>query len=280
MWLFRDENANSTVIAHNGSGYDYKFVLKWCLERGERPSTYICQGSHITSMKFRRHNLNFVDSLNFFLSPLADLSKTDNIDTIKGFPPHNFNRPEHQNYIGPIPKEEEFGVKNMSSKQYEEFSKWYKAIVQENQPWNFREEFTKYCKSGVALLCKAVLVFRKLFRDLSDGDPWRYSTVASLSMAIYRARHLQERTIVGNAGIDRRISTVSKEWLIHSAKDSVNVFRQEIPLFIEKCDISTTVLNEGKDLVDDDDAKPYYFTHSSRHRFIADAYCPEINTVK
>ena len=111
LWLFSDANANSTVIAHNGSGYDYKFVLKWCLERGERPSTYICQGSHITSMKFRRHNLNFVDSLNFFLSPLADLSKTYNIDTIKGFFPHHFNRPENQNYIGPIPKEEEFGVK-------------------------------------------------------------------------------------------------------------------------------------------------------------------------
>ena len=60
LWLFSDANANSTVIAHNGSGYDYKFVLKWYLEGGERPSTYICQGSHKTSMKFRRHNLSFV----------------------------------------------------------------------------------------------------------------------------------------------------------------------------------------------------------------------------
>jgi predicted alpha/beta-fold hydrolase len=47
-WLFSKQNANSIIIAHNGSGYDYKFVLKWCISKSLRPDTYICQGSHIT----------------------------------------------------------------------------------------------------------------------------------------------------------------------------------------------------------------------------------------
>jgi hypothetical protein len=30
-WLFQEENGNSTVIAHNGAGYDNKFILQYCL---------------------------------------------------------------------------------------------------------------------------------------------------------------------------------------------------------------------------------------------------------
>ena len=29
-WLFTDANRNSTVIAHNGAGYDNKFILQYC----------------------------------------------------------------------------------------------------------------------------------------------------------------------------------------------------------------------------------------------------------
>ena len=47
-WLFTDENINSTVIAHNGSGYDNKFILQYCLNKGIIPSSFIRQGSRIT----------------------------------------------------------------------------------------------------------------------------------------------------------------------------------------------------------------------------------------
>ena len=35
-WLFSEENAYSTVLAHNGGGYDYKFVLSWRLKHSTR----------------------------------------------------------------------------------------------------------------------------------------------------------------------------------------------------------------------------------------------------
>jgi hypothetical protein len=100
------------LLYHNGSGYDFKFILKWCLKRGMTPDSYIRQGSHIMYMGFRKFNLRFVDSCNFFLEPLRKLSKTYDIDTIKGHFPHHFNTPENQDYIGCIPCEDMFGVKN------------------------------------------------------------------------------------------------------------------------------------------------------------------------
>ena len=53
-WLFTSENSNSTVIAHNQAGYDGKFILSWCLDKGMMPSTYIQQGNRITYMAFSK----------------------------------------------------------------------------------------------------------------------------------------------------------------------------------------------------------------------------------
>ena len=134
--------------------------LKWCISKSLRPNTYICQGSHITLMRFEKYNLTFKDSLNLFLSPLAALSKTYGIDTVKGFFPHHFNTIENQNYIGNIPSEEQFGVKNMDPEIYKKIP-WYESV--KNEAWNFKEEFVKYCVADVVLLAKAVLKFRVFF---------------------------------------------------------------------------------------------------------------------
>ena len=65
-------------------------------------------------MNFTKFHIRCVDSVHFFLSPLKNLSETYNIDTLKGFFPHHFNRPENQNYIGPVPNEPMYGVDDMT----------------------------------------------------------------------------------------------------------------------------------------------------------------------
>ena len=86
-WLFTEENSNSTV-AHNGAGYDNKFILQYCLSKGLVPSSFIRQGSRVTYMNFNRFNIRFIDSYHFFLQPLKNLSSTYTIDTLKGYFPH------------------------------------------------------------------------------------------------------------------------------------------------------------------------------------------------
>ena len=60
------------MIAHNGAGYDNKFILGWCLRKGLRPQQFIRQGSRIMYMTFKTYGLRFVDSLHFFLEPLKN----------------------------------------------------------------------------------------------------------------------------------------------------------------------------------------------------------------
>jgi len=62
------------------------------------------------------------------------LSKTYNIDTLKGFFPHHFNTPENQNYIGFLPSEDQYGVSNMDKDTYDkEFKPWYDQQVANNK---------------------------------------------------------------------------------------------------------------------------------------------------
>jgi succinate dehydrogenase/fumarate reductase flavoprotein subunit len=69
-WLFTEENSDATVIAHNGAGYDNKFILQFCLSRGLAPAAFIRQGSRITYMRFNKFNIRFIDSYHFLLATI------------------------------------------------------------------------------------------------------------------------------------------------------------------------------------------------------------------
>lgn len=49
-WLFTANNTDATVFAHNGSGYDSNFMLKYCLSKELLPTKIIRSGSRISYM--------------------------------------------------------------------------------------------------------------------------------------------------------------------------------------------------------------------------------------
>ena len=52
--------------------------------------------------------------------------------------------------------------------------------------WSFKVEMVKYCWADVEVLAKAVLKLRHLIKQKLDTDPFRYITLPSMCMAIYR----------------------------------------------------------------------------------------------
>ena len=265
-WLFTSEHSHSTVIAHNQAGYDGRFILQWCLNRGMHPTKFIRQGSRIMYMEFKKFHIRFVDSLHFFLEPLKNLSTTYNIDTLKGFFPHFFNTIENQDYIGQVPSEDTFGVRNMDSDIYsKEFKPWYKQLVANNKnDWNFREEMIKYCRADVELLGKAVLRFRQMFKQKLDIDPFRYVTLASLCMAIFRGCFLPDKSVVSNDQ-NKPISKVCKEWLLYLNDDKLI---PEVPIRIDKENIICNECDLHRDKLDDDETIYYPY---NKHMFTVDA---------
>ena len=141
------------MIAHNGGGYDHKFILNWAIKHGIYPSKYIRQGSKITYKTNRTNNLRFIDSLSFVARPLRDFPEVFGIlEDMKGYFPHHFNTPENQNYIGPIPDKHFYGLESMNPKVNKAFNEWYDK--QGDSIFNFKEEMITYCRSDVEVLAR------------------------------------------------------------------------------------------------------------------------------
>ena len=232
-WLFDKQNKDCTIMAHNGAGYDNKFILKWCIEHGLNPSMIIRQGSRITYMHFKKFNIRFVDTLNFFNEGLRKLPAIFGIkETVKGYFPHHFNTVENQNYIGVIPDIKYFGVDNMKVEDILVFNEWYNEQINIKN-WSFKDEMIKYCRADVEVLSRSVLAFRKDFYDNLNIDPFRYITLPSLCMNIFKSRFLPYKSLVANDA-NKPINKLASEWFINLNNPYI---QREKTLFINQSEL-------------------------------------------
>ena len=152
-------------------------------------------------MTFKNNNLRFIDSLSFVAKPLRDFPKIFSIEEdAKGFFPHHFNTPEHQDYIGPMPDKHFYGPENMTPGVHKEFNEWYATQAgyskQVGKTLNFQEERDKYCSSDVKVLAMGVLKFKQIFYGQFDVDPFRYIAISSLCLNLYLTKFMPPDTIV------------------------------------------------------------------------------------
>ena len=90
------------VIAHNGSGFDTHFILKYIYRSDKFKSpSIIMNGTKIIQVKIDR--VKFIDSLMYFQKPLSELPKMFGFEGCKGYYPYYFNMPCNDIYIGKIP---------------------------------------------------------------------------------------------------------------------------------------------------------------------------------
>ena len=120
-WLFTDEHAGCTVMAHNFQGYDSYFILQYLRKQGIKYNV-IMRGAKVLSLKVELFDIRFIDSLNFFPMKLASLPKTFGIEELKkGYFPHFFNTKDNENYVGPIPPGVYYNPDGMNPKDKEAF---------------------------------------------------------------------------------------------------------------------------------------------------------------
>jgi G:T-mismatch repair DNA endonuclease (very short patch repair protein) len=145
------------------------------------------------------------------------------VELAKGYFPHEFNKEENQNYIGPYPDKKYYGYENMVTKDKEVFDKWYDTV--KDQTFDFKKEMYKYCKSDVDILRRSCLSLRELFLQISGIDPFQYITIASVCQAIFRNEYLLPDTIgVINELETDNYSIKSIKWLKHkSLKQNINI---------------------------------------------------------
>ena len=196
QWLLTPQHKGCIVIAHNFQGYDSYFIIKFLNENAIHYEI-IYRGAKCLSMTIPMLNIKFIDSLNFIPMGLAKFPKTfAQPELCKGYFPHLFNKDENQNYVGPIPCQDDYGVNFMKPAEREAFITWHQGQVENNYVFDFRKEIIKYCRSDVDILAKCCLLYREMFRNETDIDPFdKALTIASYCHQVYRTNFLQKDTI-------------------------------------------------------------------------------------
>ncbi|GBM07442.1 hypothetical protein AVEN_26506-2-1, partial [Araneus ventricosus] len=214
-FLFSRRHKGYTVIAHNLKGYDAQFILAHLLSQRIKPQI-ITSGSKIMSMEVSSYKIRFIDSLNFLTVPLSNFPKTFELEELtKGYFPHFYNTEENQTYVGTLPDVTYYAPHFMNTAERKKFMKWYEE--REEQPFDFRKELYEYCKSDVDILRRCCLQFRADFLAINGVDPFSYSTIASVCMAVYRSKHLPAEMIsmipLRGYTASNNFSKESIEWL-------------------------------------------------------------------
>ena len=253
QWLFTSQHKGCIVVAHNFQGYDGYFIVDYLVQNAIKYDV-IYRGAKNLTLHVTDWDIKFIDSLNFIPMALAKFPKTFGQDELcKGYFPHAFNKDENQNYVGPIPCKNDYGVNFMKPGEREAFIAWHDEQVANNYRYDFREEIIKYCRSDVDILRKCCLLYREMLREESDIDPFNKSlTVASYCQEVYRTNFLEKDTIA--------IFNNDRQWKIKQS----NVAVTWLSYISEKEDLYIKhVRNGGEKRVE---------------RYSLDGYCEETNT--
>ena len=236
-WLLTPEHQDCIVIAHNFQGYDSYPIIKFLNENAiVCDATYT--GTKCVTLKTKtkeKHQfgikIKFIDSLNFIPMALSKFPKTFGQDELcKGYFPHFFNKNENQDYVGPIPCQDDYGVNFMMPEAREAFIAWHQEQVENNYVFDFRHEILKYCRSDVDILAECCKLYREMLKGVTsmDGnvetgiDPFdKALTIAGYCMQVYRTKFLQKDTIAllpQHQELKRKQSHEALQWLSYTAE--------------------------------------------------------------
>ena len=150
-WLFSEENVGATVICHNFKGYDSYPILNYLHENAILPEV-ITTGSKYMSIKVPACKIRFIDSLNFIPMALADMPQAfGQIELVKGFFPHLYNRVENQSSVlTHLPDISFYNPDGMKPETRTKFLQWYEQHKLDH--FDFQKELLRYCRSDVDIL--------------------------------------------------------------------------------------------------------------------------------
>ena len=184
-----------SVIAlfHNLKGFDGVFILKTLYNHGWCVTNQFSMGAKVLS--FKTGPITFKDSLCFLPFPLSAFPDTFKIKEVKkGYFPHMFNTPDHQNYVGSIPAKQYYDPDGMKPQDKEKFETWYKAQVERGEKYDFKKELLEYCQADVELLRKGCEEFTAQFSQEARFNPFEKCMTIAAACNLYWRRSILEDT--------------------------------------------------------------------------------------
>ena len=213
--LTQEDTRPVNVFAHNFQGYDEYFVANQ-YHSDNQTVKQIRNGCKL--LEVQHDKIRFIDSLSFFQMPLAAFPKTFGLTELKkGYFPHKFNIPDHQEYVGPVPAIDHYKPEVMSPEGRQKFETWHKEQRDNQILFDFQKELVAYCESDVSLLKEGCLTFKRLFEAKTGFNPFDHMTIASACNRDLRMNRMIPNSLASEpvGGWRNKInqSQVALEWL-------------------------------------------------------------------
>ena len=173
--LTQNDTRQVNVLAHNFQGYDGYFVVHQYLQDNR-------VAEQLGANSWKSNTIASVSSILsvFFQMPLSAFPKTFGLTELKkGYFPHQFNRSDHQRYVGPVPALDYYMPETMSPKAKKALETWHKEQRDRNVVFDFQKELVAYCESDVRLLKEGCLTFKRLFEAQAGFNPFEHITIES-----------------------------------------------------------------------------------------------------
>ncbi|RIB00114.1 hypothetical protein C2G38_2235600 [Gigaspora rosea] len=192
---------NTNVYFHNWAGYDAFHTLDGLVLAAQMYNCNIVpfvKNSKIIEIKLVNKDTKMViltvkDSFLLLPMSLAKLTKSFEVETIKGHFPHYFNPLEHGldnlNYIGPIPEYKYFEAQRTNQVEYAEL----KAKYQDN--WSFVQEMTSYLRDDVRGLYQVLEKFFLGIHETMDVNVSNSNTMPSVALKSWKEtyKHIDKK---------------------------------------------------------------------------------------
>ena len=201
--------SNSYFVFHNGSNFDYQFLVGEMLRLKLRPSGLLIRGQKIIGLELTQNRIRFRDSLLFIqATPLSSFPSMFSLQSgPKGTFPHRLNTPQFIKWppAPDIPYSETtldgkthyfpllsyFHPENLSSAALKKLTVWHREQSMlygpEKKLYFPRAALVDYCKSDVQILRLGFEKFRAgVTEQYPECEPLCFITLPSLNSAIYR----------------------------------------------------------------------------------------------
>lgn len=213
------EMHGATILAHNGGGYDYQFLIQYFESNGimhsviPRPCTMHKYLMVKMKMTGKSTEIRFLDFMMMMTASLRDVGRAFKLDVCKGDFPHRFSTSANRNYCGPIPpidsEEDYYGLKqSRSDKEYADSRKYWGDQATKYcsctsnltctctlPKWDFQKELEAYCWIDVDVLAEACKKYRDQTMafvcpeeygwEAKGVDPFNYMTQSQIALALY-----------------------------------------------------------------------------------------------
>ena len=225
-WMFKEEHAKWTFIAHNGGKYDNLFLLSELLERTweKKADVVFATGGRLLKLTFDK--VRVIDSYAHISRPLKQFPKMFGLDSgPKGDYPYLFNTEENLNYVGPYPNGEYYGLFAKKGKDFIRTAAFLLEKKLSGAVFDNKKEMRAYCEQDVTILRKGCMAYAEIVHTQTGIDPWQCLTLASCAQKFYLTQLMPEKSIeiIDLPRPGKVVSEEGKMWLAwceHASEDS------------------------------------------------------------